>query len=120
MKKMKTAHYVGTVQGRFITKHFPPLALLEPGMLPETMKVISAEEMGNVIIDRLTEYIVGVRIYSVDEENFTLLPDEFVYVALNDSALTRYERFYGRSDMEPVVQLSRINKHICNRICESF
>ena len=114
LKKMKTAHYVGTVQGRFITKHFPPLALLEPGMLPETMKVISAEEMGNVIIDRLTEYIVGVRIYSVDEENFTLLPDEFVYVALNDSALTRYERFYGRSDMEPVVQLSRINKHICN------
>ena len=114
LEKIKAAHYVGTVQGRFLTKHFPPLSLLEQGALPETLKVISAEEMGNVIIDRMTEDIVAVRIFSVDEENFTLLPDEFVYVALNDSALTRYERFYGRSDMEPVIQLSRINKHITN------
>lgn len=114
LQKIKAAHYVGTVQGRALTKHFPPLSLLEEGVLPETIKVISAEEMGNVLIDRMTEDIVAIRIFSVDEENFTLLPDEFVYMPLNDSALTRYERFYGRSDMETVVQLSRINKHIVN------
>ena len=112
--KIKTAHYVGVVQGRFLTKHFPPMAYLEPGELPITLKVISAEEMGNVVIDRMTEEIIAVRIYSVDEENFVLLPDEFVYGFLNDSALTRYERFYGRSDMEAVTQISRINKHITN------
>ena len=68
--------------------------------------------MGNVIIDRKTEQIIALRIFSVDEENFTLLPDEMVYTYLHDSALTRYERFYGRSQLETIVQLSRINKHI--------
>ena len=114
LSKIKSSHFVGTVQGRFLVKHFPPLSLLEPNQLPITLKVISAEEMGNVIIDRMTEDIVAIRIYSVDESNFTLLPDEFVYLPLNDSALTRYERFYGRSDLEPIIQLSRINKHIVN------
>ena len=112
--KLRASHYVGTVQGRFLAKVYPPLSILQPGKLPEMIKVVSAEEMGNVIIDRMTEEIVAIRIYSVDEENFTLLPDEFVYGFVNDSALTRYERFYGRSDLESIVQLSRINKHTVN------
>ena len=114
LSKIKSAQFVGVVQGRFLSKFFPPLSFLEPGALPLTLKIISGEETGNVVIDRLSEEIVAVRIYSVDEENSVLLPDEFVYGFLNDSALTRYERFYGRADLEPVVQLSRINKHIVN------
>ena len=114
LTKIKTAQFVGVTQGRFLSKHFPPLSFLNPGELPLSLKIISAEEMGNVVIDRLSEEIVAIRIYSVDEENFVLLPDEFVYGFLNDTALTRYERFYGRADLEPVIQLSRINKHIVN------
>ena len=114
LERLRTIHYASIVQGRGLCKFFPPLEYLEPGVLPLTMKIISAEEVGNVIIDRMTEKIVAVRIYSIDEENFTCLPDEMVYLYLNDSALTRYERFYGRSELEPVVQLSRINKYILN------
>ena len=112
LRKLKSSHFVGVVQGRSLMKFFPPLEYLEHGELPVTLKVISSEEMGNVIIDRMTEQIIALRIFSVDEENFTLLPDEMVYTYLHDSALTRYERFYGRSQLETIVQLSRINTHI--------
>ena len=114
LKMVKKSYHTGCVQGRFLARFFPPLEFLKPGRLPEFIKVLSAEETHNVVMDRLTEQIVAVRIASIDEEKYTLLPDEIVYGHVNDSALTKYESLYGRSDMEPVIQLARLNKFITN------
>ena len=112
LKQMKKAYYSGIVQGRYLTKFFPPLQYLEPGQLPMFLDTMSIEELHNVVIDRFTKQIVACRIASLDNDRYLLLPDEFVYGYINDDTMTKYEVLYGRSDLEPVIQASRTNKFI--------
>ena len=109
---MKKAYYSGIVQGRYLTKFFPPLQYLEPNQLPMFLDTMSIEELHNVVIDRFTKQIVACRIASLDNDRYLLLPDEFVYGYINDDTMTKYEALYGRSDLEPVIQASRTNKFI--------
>lgn len=110
-KKMRTAHFAALVQGNTAVKIFPRLSELASGALPLSLKSIAAEHMGNVVIDRELFEIVALRIHSIDDSQNILLPDEMVYIMLRDSGLKQEERFFGRSIMEPYVQLSRINRH---------
>jgi len=109
-KKIRTAHFAALVQGRTAVKIFPRLSELSIGQMPLSLKSIAAEHMGNVVIEREIFEIVALRIQSVDDPQQILLPDEMIYVILRDSGLRQEERFYGRSIMEPYVQLSRINR----------
>ena len=110
LQKMRSSGFAAWVQGRSAVKIFPPLSQLEQNMLPQSLKVVASEHVGNPIIDRDTWEIVALRIHSVDDDQVVLLPDEMVHVILRDSGLKQEERFFGRSIMEPFVQLCRINK----------
>ena len=112
LKQMKKAYFSAIVQGRYLTKFFPPLSFLETHVLPFELDTMSTEEVHNVVIDKFTKQIVACRVASIDNEQYLLLPDEFVYGYINDDTMTKYESFYGRSDLEPVIQASRTNKFI--------
>jgi len=114
LKNITSSAYAGWVQGNSIVKHFPPISQLTEGQLPESLKLVSSEDIGNVIIDRESWIVIAIRIHTIENNQHVVLPDEMVHVIYRDSGLERHERFYGRSIMEPFVQLSKINKHTVN------
>jgi hypothetical protein len=114
VKNMRLSAFAGWVQGNSIVKHFPPLSKLAYRTLPESLKLVSSEDIGNVIIDRGSWVVVAVRIHTIENDQHVVLPDEMVHVVYRDSGLERHERFYGRSTLESISQLSKINKHTIN------
>jgi hypothetical protein len=113
LTKLKNSRKVSIVQGRALVKMFPGISKLAPGQLPLSLKFVASEDMGAVIIDRQSLMIVAVRVISFDS-NLIILPDEMIYCPVNDSGLKKYEMFFGRSEMEPIVQLCSINKRAVN------
>ena len=114
LEKMKEAQFLGVVQGRSLVRIIPPMSQLGHGILPLMCRKVPAEETGNVILNRRFASIIGVRYYSILEGTGVALPDGMVYCYFNDSSLKRFEQYYGRSDLEAILQLSRVNKKIIN------
>ena len=114
LEKMKEAQFLGVVQGRSLVRIIPPMSQLGHGILPLMCRKVPAEETGNVILNRRYASIIGVRYYSILEGTGVALPDGMVYCYFNDSSLKRFEQYYGRSDLEAILQLSRVNKKIIN------
>ena len=114
LEKMKEAQFLGVVQGRSLLRIIPPMSQLPDKVLPLMCRKVPAEETGNVILNRRFASIIGVRYYSILEGTGVALPDGMVYCYFNDSSLKRFEQYYGRSDLEAILQLSRVNKKIIN------
>ena len=114
LERMKEALFLGIVQGRSLMRIIPPMSQLPKDILPLMCRRVPAEETGNVILNRRFAAIIGVRYYSILEGTGVALPDGMVYCYFNDSSLRRFEQYYGRSDLESILQLSRVNKKIIN------
>jgi len=112
--KMRASLETLIVQGRSMTRIFPPLDELEPDKLPDNLKQIPSEEMGSVIIERRLAIIIAVRVISTDDENSILLPTGVIYQKQRDNSLTREEQFFGRSSFEAIVQASRTHREALN------
>ena len=117
--------HLGVVQGRALTLIDPPLHKLGFDLqgrplkkgkhqLPKALLRIPSEETGNVIIHRRLLRIIGVRFFSVLMGSGISIPTGMIYTYRNNSGLKRNEEYFGRSDIEPILQLSRINKRIIN------
>jgi len=112
--KQRSSLETKIAQGRSMIRIYPPLHELEIGTLPFNLKIIPAEEMGSVIIERRMGIIIALRVNSTDDEAYILLPTGVIYIVQRDNALTREEQFFGRSSIESLVQPSRSNRDALN------
>lgn len=112
--KQRSSLETRITQGRSMIRIYPPLHELEIGTLPFNLKIVPAEEMGSVIIERRMGIVIAVRVNSTDDEAYILLPTGVVYIVQRDNALTREEQFFGRSSIESLVQPSRANRDALN------
>lgn len=115
MENLMREHlYLNLVQGRALSMIHPGFKDLSNNKLPGKIYTISAEETGTIILDKRNMTIFAVRFYTTLIGAGGLLPGEMIYSYRNNMRLRRNEDFYGRSILEPLVQLSRANKKIIN------
>lgn len=114
LQRMKETVHVKTVQGRGLVRIKPSINELLPGKLPALLLPVSAEELGNVIINRRTHAILGVRYYSMIDGSGISTPGAMIYSSFHNTTLKRFEWGFGRSGLESLLTLSRVNRKIIN------
>ena len=112
MEKMKRAHISVIVQGRSLIIIIPMLTQLAPNQLPVSLRVITWQDTGQVIVDTLLWKVIGVRTFFINKN--LALPEEMIYITGKNWGLKRESDFYGSSELEAFIQMSRINKKILN------
>lgn len=112
LHKMRIDSIASISQGRALTLIVPPIAELEPDKLPENLKTISYEDIKSPIIDRVTWKMIALRVQIY--EKMLALPDEYIYTIRNDDGLRRDSAYYGTSEFEPIVTISRGIKRAFN------
>lgn len=110
--KMKRSHISTIVQGRSLTLILPKITELGPGELPVSLRVVTWQDTGQVIVDTLYWMILAVRTFFINKN--ICLPEEMVYITGKNWGLRRESDFYGASEFEAIIQLSRINKKVLN------
>lgn len=108
MRDMDTVEFC---QGKAAALITPGLAELQPQELPINIEVITAEDLGNPIVDvGLTRNLVGVRLELDDKK--VARADEIVYMVAGKQGLRREGKFQGISKLEPVLMVSKIIRRI--------
>lgn len=108
MRDMDTVEFV---QGKSAALISPGLADLAPGDLPMGIEVITAQDLGNPIVDvGLTRKLVGMRLNLDDKE--LARADELVYIVAGKQGLRREGKFQGISKLEVVTTVSKILRRI--------
>jgi hypothetical protein len=108
---MRNLHTVKFCQGKAAALISPGLADLQQGELPSHIEVITAEDLGNPIVDvGLTRKLVGVTLALEDKK--VARADEIVYIVSGKQGLRREGKFQGISKLEPVLIISKIIRRI--------
>lgn len=112
LNKMKRAHISTIVQGRSLILVIGGTVGLGKDNLPLALRLITWQDTGSVIIDTLLWKIIGVRMFFANKSVAT--PQEMVYITGKNWGLRRDSDYYGASELEAFIQLSRINKKVLN------
>lgn len=112
LEKMKRSHLSVIDQGRVLNLIIPKLTELGPGELPLTLRVVTWQDTGQVLVDTLLWQIIGIRLFFPNKN--IALPEEMVYITGKNWGLRRESDFYGASEIEAFIQMSRINKKVLN------
>lgn len=112
LDKMKRSLISAIDQGRALNLIQPKPADLAPGALPISVRNITWENTGQVYVDSTFWQILGVRLFFINKDMAT--PDEMVYILGKNWGLRWLSDFYGASELEPFMQLSRINRKLLN------
>jgi hypothetical protein len=108
MRNMDTVEFC---QGKAAALITPGIAALEPAKLPLHIEIITAEDLGNPIVDvGLTRTLAGVKLAFEDKK--VARADELVYMTSGKQGLRREGKFQGISKMEPVLYISKILRRI--------
>lgn len=111
-EKMRTCLASKIVQGRFVCLMTPKRTELLPGKLPVSLKIITWEDTSQPIIDIVFWKMLGVRLNFIKKDFAS--PEEMIYQAGKELGLRKDSAFYGASEFEPIIQLSRINRKLLN------
>lgn len=112
LDKMKRSQISTVVQGRALNLIQPKPADLAPGELPISVRNITWENTGQVYVDSTFWQILGVRLFFINKD--MAAPDEMVYIMGKNWGLRWLSDFFGASELEPFMQLSRINRKLLN------
>ena len=112
MQKMKRAHLSTIIQGRSLILIIGGTVGLSKDNLPIALRLITWQDTGSVIIDTLLWKIMGVRMFFANKS--VAAPEEMIYITGKNWGLRRDSDYYGASELEAFIQLSRINKKVLN------
>lgn len=112
LNKMKRAHISTIVQGRSLILIIGGTVGLGKDNLPLALRLVTWQDTGSVIIDTLLWKIIGVRMFFANKSVAT--PQEMIYITGKNWGLRRDSDYYGASELEAFIQLSRINKKVLN------
>jgi hypothetical protein len=112
LEKMKASHISSVVQGRSLTLITPPLSILAPGVLPDSLTNLSTEETGNPVVDTVRRKLIAIKLKTKGKK--LALIDEMVYCIRKQWGLRSDAMFFGASALEPVVQASLGYKRVVN------
>jgi hypothetical protein len=110
---VKDMEGVAIVQGKSASLIYPPIGDLEAGRLPSMVEVITAEDLGNPIIDAgASRQLVAVKLEMEDKK--IARADEILYYTKGLRGLRREAKFHGVSPFEPIVQIAKAIKRYYN------
>ncbi len=109
---MKRAHLSTIIQGRSLILIIGGTTALGKDNLPIALRLITWQDTGSVIIDTLLWKIIGVRMFFANKS--VAAPEEMIYITGKNWGLRRDSDYYGASELEAFIQLSRINKKVLN------
>jgi len=112
LHKMRVDNITSMAEGRSLTLIVPPISQLQDGDMPDNLKTISYEDLQSPVVDEETWKMVAIRL-EVGDKMFAL-PDEYIYTVRNDDGLRKDSAYFGTSELEPIVTLSRGNKRAYN------
>lgn len=110
LDKIKRSHVSIISQGRALNLIVPKPAELQVGQLPISVRNITWENTGQVYVDTIYWQVVGVRLFFINKDMAS--PDEMVYITGRNYGLRWLSDYYGASELEPFLQLSRINRKV--------
>lgn len=112
LEKMKRAHISTIVQGRSLILIIPGIPTLPAGQMPPAIRVITWQDTGNVIVDTIFWKPIAIRLFFLNKS--IALPEEMIYIVGKNWGLRRESDYYGASEFEAFLQLSRINRKVLN------
>lgn len=112
LEKMKRSHISTIVQGRSLVLILPKLSELSLGQLPVSLRVVTWQDTGQVLVDTLFWQILAVRLFFPNKNIAT--PEEMIYITGKNWGLRRESDYYGAAELEAFIQMSRINKKVLN------
>lgn len=109
----KDMEAVAIVQGKSASLIYPPIGDLEQGKLPTLVEIITAEDLGNPIVDvGATRRLVACKLNLEDKK--IARADELLYYTKGIRGLRREAKFHGVSPFEPIVQIAKAIKRYYN------